>query len=347
MARILLMSESTMTESMDDRARQWDRERAALLDRPISGLGLTLQGTMLERLSERLDAELAVHGLAFRPPIYLSDEWGCPDGIARIGVPFYLADDRLRRIEEDLTGAVEDEMESMRYLRHEAGHAFNYAYRLYERDDRQATFGSFAVPYRDSYFPDPFSTSHVRYVLGWYAQKHPDEDFAETFAVWLTPNMDWRAAYEGWSALEKLEYIDRVMAEVGSSVPEIPDASEDDAHVGDLHHTLAEHYHPLGDALPMPHPGQFDADLLRILPDVSQNDAPPGGAAFLRAHQRHLVGRVAHWSGESTATVRSLVNRLADRADELRLAAPTDAAGALIAVTAFIMGVIMHWRIER
>ena len=183
---------------------------------------------------------LSDRGLVFRPPIYLSDEWGCPDGIARIGVPFYLADERLCRIEEELTGEVEDETESMRYLRHEAGHAFNYAYRLYDRADWHTTFGSFAEPYRDNYFPDPFSTSYVRHVLGWYAQKHPDEDFAETFAVWLTPHMDWRAAYEGWGALEKLEYVDRVMGEVGSSVPDIPDASEDDADVGDLHHTLAE-----------------------------------------------------------------------------------------------------------
>lgn len=346
MARILLMS-AAMTESTDDRAREWDRERAALLDRPISSLGLTLRGTMLERLSERLYAELSDRGLVFRPPIYLSDEWGCPDGIARIGVPFYLADERLRRIEEDLTGEVEDETESMRYLRHEAGHAFNYAYRLYDRPDWPTTFGSFAEPYRDNYFPDPFSTSYVRHVLGWYAQKHPDEDFAETFAVWLTPNINWRVAYQGWGALEKLQYVDRVMSEVGSTVPVIPDAGEDDADVGDLHHTLAEHYHPLGDALPMPHPGQFDDDLLRILPDVTSPDAPAGGAAFLRTHQRQLIGRVAHWSGESTATVRALVNRLADRAEELRLAAPSDTAGALIALTAFIMGVIMHWRIER
>jgi hypothetical protein len=97
----------------------------------------------------------------------------------------------------------------------------------------------------------------------------------------------------------------------------------------------------------MPHPAQFDADLLRILPEVSSRDVPAAGGAFLRAHLRQIVGRVAYWSGESTATVRAFVNRLADRADELRLAAPADTAGALIAVTAFIMGVIMHWRIER
>ena len=301
----------------------------------------------MERLSERLYAELADHGLVFCPPIYLSDEWGCPDGIARIGVPFYLADERLRRLEEELTGEVEDETESMRYLRHEAGHAFNYAYRLYDRPDWGTTFGSFAEPYRDNFFPDPFSTSHVRHVLGWYAQKHPDEDFAETFAVWMTPHLDWRAAYEGWGALEKLEYVERVMAEVGSSMPDIPGASEDDADVGDLHHTIAEHYHPLGDALPMPHPAQFDADLLRIFPEVALDDAIAGGGAFLRANLRQLVGRVAYWSGESTTTVRAFTNRLADRADALRLATPADPAGALIAVTAFIMGVIMHWRSER
>ena len=102
------------------------------------------------------------------------------------------------------------------------------AYRLYERADWHTTFGSFAEPYRDDYFPDPFSTSYVRHVLGWYAQKHPDEDFAETFAVWLTPQLDWRAAYEGWGALDKLQYVDRVMSEIGSTVPDTPEASEDD-----------------------------------------------------------------------------------------------------------------------
>jgi hypothetical protein len=121
LARKLLITRTTMTDSINDQAREWDRERAALLDRPISSLGLTLRGTMLERLY----AELAEHALVFRPPIYLSDEWGCRDGIARIGVPFYLADERLRRIEEEFTGEVEDETESMRYLRDEAGHAFN------------------------------------------------------------------------------------------------------------------------------------------------------------------------------------------------------------------------------
>jgi hypothetical protein len=333
-----------MAEPASDKEREWERERAALLSRPISSLGLSLKGTMLERLLDRLYGELAARGLAFRPPVYLSDEWGCPDGVARIGVPFYLADDRLRRIEQDLAGDVEDETESMRYMRHEAGHAFNYAYRFYERADWSEHFGSFAAPYRDRYSPDPFSTSHVRHVLGWYAQKHPDEDFAETFAVWLTPDLDWRAAYRGWPALAKLEYVDRVLAEVGAVVPDVPDASDMDDDVDTLHHTLSEHYDPLAGTLPMSDPSQFDADLHRILPEVAPAEAAAMGSTFLRAHQRQIVGRVALWSGESTATIRALANQLANRAAELRLAAPLDEADSLIAMTAFVMGVIMHWR---
>ena len=110
----------------------------------------------------------------------------------------------------------------MRYLRHEAGHAFNYAYRLYDRPDWRKMFGPYSRPYRDRYRADPFSRDFVRHILGWYAQKHPDEDFAETFAVWLTPHLDWRQLYEGWGATPKLEYVDKVMKEIAHQIPRCP-----------------------------------------------------------------------------------------------------------------------------
>ena len=148
----------------------------------------------------------ATRGIAFRPPVYLSDQWGCPDGTPLIGVPFYLADARLERIEAEHVGGVESDDEAMRYLRHEAGHAINYAFRLYERAGiRARCSATYARPYRERYRADPLSRAHVRHILGWYAQKHPDEDFAETFAVWLTPGLDWRTEYAGWPALAKLE----------------------------------------------------------------------------------------------------------------------------------------------
>jgi len=197
-----------------DRAPGWEEERNALLGRRISDLGLQIRGSRVERLVDELYKELAAKSISFRPPVYLTDQWGCPDGTPLIGVPFYLVDRQLEKLEEEMSGAVEDDIEAMRYLRHECGHAINYAFRLYDRDDWRTAFGSFSKPYRDRYRADPFSRAYVRHILAWYAQKHPDEDFAETFAVWLTPGMNWRSEYAGWPALEKLEYVDRVMSDV-------------------------------------------------------------------------------------------------------------------------------------
>ena len=203
----------------------WEGERRSLLDRRISELGLSVRGSLVEKYVDRLYAELEARGLRFRPPVYLSDEWGCPDGTPLIGVPFYLADQRLARIEEELAVEVESEVDVMRFLRHEAGHAFNYAYRLYDREDWRRIFGPYSRPYLDRFRANPFSREYVRHILGWYAQKHPDEDFAETFAVWLTPGRDWRAEYAGWPALAKLEYVDRVMRELGDETPEASPAA--------------------------------------------------------------------------------------------------------------------------
>src|SRR6185295_18630397 len=199
------------------------------------------------------------------------DQWGCPDGTPLIGVPFNLADARLSRIEEDYSSAVEGAEESMRYLRHEAGHAFNYAYRLYDRPDWRKMFGPYSRPYRERYRADPFSRAFVRHILGWYAQKHPDEDFAETFAVWLTPGIDWRRTYEGWPALEKLEYMDRLMREIADASLDVPAPVEDDLPVEAMRYTVADHY-AADESMPIEDPRQFDADLRRIF--IGAAEAP-------------------------------------------------------------------------
>ncbi len=204
--------------------QHWDAERAALLGRKISDLGLTIRGSRVERLVLQLYAELAARSIAFRPPVYLSDQWGCPDGTPLIGVPFYLVDARLERIEAEMSSSIEDDAEAMRYMRHECGHAINYAFKLYERDAWRDLFGPYFRPYRERYRADPFSREFVRHILGWYAQKHPDEDFAETFAVWLTPGEDWRRDYDGWPAMRKLEYVDALVREVGPMTSPAPDA---------------------------------------------------------------------------------------------------------------------------
>jgi hypothetical protein len=328
------------------RHEEWESERTQLLGRRISELGLAIRGTRVELLTQRLHDELAAHDVAFRPPVYLSDQWGCPDGSPIIGVPFYLADDRLERIEAEHAGAIESDDEAMRYLRHEAGHAVNYAFRLHERADFNTIFGDYARPYREHYAADPLSRAHVRHILGWYAQKHPDEDFAETFAVWMTPGLDWRTEYAGWSALDKLEWVDTVMREVATQVPDIPELTDDDLPVESMHWTVAEHYESdeelrVGDAR------QFDGDLRRIF--ARNADAPAGEAAhdFLARHEGELVARLSYWAGVGPAAVRSLIRALGQRASSLELRVAGLDAATLMELTAFGTAVLLHWRYTR
>ena len=323
----------------------WEGERRALLDRRISELGLSVRGTAVERIADRLYGELEQKGLHFRPPVYLSDQWGCPEGTPIIGVPFYLADPRLERIEEEMSTAVEGEEESMRYLRHEAGHAFNYAYRLYEQPEWRRLFGPYSRPYRERYHVDPFSRRFVRHILGWYAQKHPDEDFAETFAVWLTPGSEWRRDYAGWPALDKLEYVDRTMGEIGKKPPpKAPAPTADDLPVDAMNYTVAEHYREAEVPLPIASEVHFDGDLKNLFAMPAEAPAGEEAARFVERHRQEVVQRIAYWTGESTTTVRSFVDHLITRARVLGLRVRGLEASTLIELTAFGTAVIMNFR---
>jgi hypothetical protein len=327
-----------------DQSAAWDRERQALLGRRISDLGLSIRGSRIERLVQQLHQELEARGLAFRPPVYLSDEWGCPDATPLIGVPFYLADPRLERIEAEVVGGVEGDAEAMRYLRHEAGHAYNYAYRLYDRPDWRRTFGPYSRPYRDRYHVDPFSRHFVRHILGWYAQKHPDEDFAESFAIWLTPGLDWRREYAGWPALQKLEYVDRVMRELAEVIPEVPTPTDDDLPVEAMHYTIADHYREHAESLPLVDRSHFDGDLRTLFASADEAPSTELAQSFLLRHERELVSRVSYWTGESPTVVRALVELLAERAGALGLRVAGLEASTLIELTAFGTAVIMNYR---
>jgi hypothetical protein len=323
---------------------EWDEARRALLERRISDLGLSVDGTPVQPLVERLYAELESKGLRFLPPVFLTDEWGCPSDTPIIGIPFYLADPGLRRIEAEFAGDVESDIESMRFLRHEAGHAYNYAYRLYDRADWRQIFGPYSRPYRDRFRVDPFSRHHVRHILGWYAQKHPDEDFAETFAVWLTPGCDWRAEYAGWPALAKLQYVDRIGREIVHTVPDALLPSPDDLPVEHMHHTVADHYAMSEPSFPIDDPTHFDGDLRNIF--ATRDEAPDGESAadFLLRHHREIVTRIAYWTGESAQAVRAFVDLLRTRSAVLQLVVRGLDASTLIELTAFGTAVMMNVR---
>lgn len=300
----------------------WSAERERLLQRKINDLGLKIEGTHLERIVGDLYAELERAGIALRPKVYLSDEWSCPDGVPVIGIPFYLADERLCRIEDEMMDGVEAQTdeEILGYLRHEAGHAFNYAHKLYATEEWERLFGSFALPYLEDFTPRPFSRNYVRHIAGWYAQKHPDEDFSETFAVWLTPDSDWQNAYRGWGCYPKLLYVDRIVKELGRKPPVVTGEDYDFASE-ELVHSIAEHYRRTRPSL-LEVPAYFDDDLRVIFerPTTAQPTVHFQRAEdFLSAHRRSIVLEIAYFTGLYDVQVKSLINHLVDRCRALEL----------------------------
>jgi hypothetical protein len=293
-------------------------EETKLLQARIKDLKLQLAGTPLDRMIERLYSELEAKGISFRPQVYLSDQWGCPSGVPVIGVPFYLADPNLQRIEDRLGEGIESEREILMYLRHEGGHAFNYAYKLYDDPRWRQTFGDFSKPYREDYKPQPFSRRYVVHISGWYAQKHPDEDFAETFAVYLTPGFDWRRHYKGWSALKKLEFVDELVQRLGRTKP-VVELAEKDLSVEEMEETVLDHYRQrdLEERVDLELRDQFDQVLWQIF-------EPPGTCSsaaqqLMRADRQTLIQAVSTFAGVTRPVVRAVVDHLIERAGVLNL----------------------------
>jgi hypothetical protein len=317
-------------------------ELQEILNKPIKDLGLKIEGSPLERFVQQLHRELEGKKLMkFRPAVYLTDEWGCPSGEPVIGIPFYLAHTQLAQLEKE-TNDLEDAREIMMYLRHEAGHAFNYAYKLHRTPEWRQLFGPFRRPYHDSYRPILFSRDHVRHLPGWYAQKHPDEDFAETFAVWLTPRSAWRKRYRGWGALAKLRYVDRIARQLANTDPSRRTA-ETDITVDEMEMTVAEFYHrdgqemQLGD-LPL------DTDLRDIFDASKRGKRAKAAREFLQSHRKTVVDKVAYWTGAQRPLVKELVESIEKRLGELNLYADSQReAEHLVQITVYATALAMNY----
>jgi hypothetical protein len=315
----------------------WHEEREQLLQSRINELNLRVEGSDLEPLVRQLYRDLDQVGLQFKPPIYLSDEWGSPEGEPIIAVPFYLANPKLARIESELSDNLETQEESMMYLRHEAGHSFNYAYVLYESEEWHRIFGPYSRPYMEAYKPNPFSRDYVRHIPGWYAQKHPDEDFGETFAVWLMPHSNWREEYAGTGALRKLEYVDRVMREIGSTQPKVRPSTRD-MPVEEMAYTLADYYQSRAEPR-IPIPRWFDGDLKQLFEEVGESAAP-----LLRLHRHEIINEITYWTGVQHAVVASLVDHLIDRVEHLRLCvSPGEPRRFLVSFTAMVTTLALNY----
>lgn len=300
----------------------WETTRFELLNTRICDLGLQIKGSLVEPAIERLYRELNAKKLEFFPKFYLTDGWGCPDEVPVVGIPFYLTDWRLARLEEEQTGELEDDAMTMMLLRHEAGHAINYAFRLWEYDGWTETFGSFTKPYRDSYRPNQMSKKFVRHISHHrygrtYAQKHPDEDFAETFAVWLTPRSAWRRKYRYWPALDKLKYVDRLMKQLRGRRPVVTDGGLIQP-IEELTITLAEHYGQRAERYRADAQGYVDDKLQQVFPKVNSRKVVMA-EELLRKNEIQLCERAQQWSMLDAADIKAIFNKLRDRAGELGL----------------------------
>ena len=207
------------------------------------------------------------------------NEWFSPDDTPGIAIPFYLAHPRLMRLERKMIIDVEGGTvpECMRILRHEAGHVVQHAYQLHRRRRWQRAVRPLVDPLSAiTTGPIRRSRHYVQHLRLWYAQSHPDEDFAETFAVWLTPRSNWRRRYAGWPALKKLEYVDELMGEIAGKRPLLTRRLEVEP-LSRLTQTLGEHYEKKRAHYAVGHPATYDRDLLRHLLRRSEASAVAGG----------------------------------------------------------------------
>jgi hypothetical protein len=298
-------------------ARLSDEE---LLNLRFCDLGLKIEGTELESRIQQLYAELDERGLRFHPPCWLSSEWFSPQGVPGIAIAFYLAHPRLKKLEDRMMKEVEGGTKTwcMRLLRHEAGHAYEAAYRLGRKKRWRKVFGRASKPYPEYYSPKPFSRRFVLHLDWWYAQSHPVEDFAETFAVWLRPGSNWRKHYKGWPALKKLKYVDELRAELAGKPPVVKSSAAVEP-VHRLRQTLRAFYERKQERYGTDYPDFYDRDLRRLFPPSPDHAQYPPASTFLRRIGPELRRRVASWTGEYAYTINLVLKEMMQRARDLDL----------------------------
>lgn len=329
----------------------WETERYALLNTRICDLELNLEQTLLYRCINKLYAELEGKKLSFKPPYYFTcagDEWGCPDKVPIIGIPFHLADNRLIRIEKEMGYTTYDKRDLMVLLRHEAGHAINYAYELYEEEEWREVFGDFYATYPANFrFKfNPFSRSYVKSQgePKYYAQAHPDEDFAETFAVWLTPRSNWRIVYRRWPSIRKLEYVDKVMRRLRNEKPRVTTGPLDSPYHSKTY-TLIEYYGETLDNFKENALGVYDEELCRIFALASNGHKRTVLAKdLIRRNRRFLVETISRCTGAREKVVAPVIGRFFQRCRDLGLLlSPDEEACSLAALATLGTTVVMNY----
>lgn len=328
----------TRAQKIPDLDKLSDEE---ILKMRVRDLGVQIEGSELEPLVKRLYAELDARAITCHPPCYLADEWLCPEKMPIIGIPFCLAHPRLKHLEQKMMYEVEGGTEAncMKLLRHECGHALNYAYDFYKKTRWRELFGLFSEKYSVSYSYLPYSKRYVLHLEDNYAQSHPDEDFAETFAVWLAPDSDWEKKYGDWPVIKKLRYVDGLMKRVGPLPPVNTVQERPPWSAARMISTLASHYERKRRALGSEFQGFYDDSLMTLFASRSGGSSAQQASYLLRHHRRELVESVARWTGHRKFDIRELINTLIMRCDALDLYARPSQTDNIIGLTALLTAI--------
>lgn len=298
----------------------WSNER--LMQLRLRELEVSVEGTWLADCVAELYGELDARRIRLHPHVWISDEWFSPANVPGFAIPFYLTHPRLMKLERHQLLEVEGgtHAECMQIMRHECGHAIQHAFQLHRRREWQRLFGRSSTPYPESYRPNPASKKYVQHLRRWYAQSHPDEDFAETFAVWLRPRSDWKRRYADWPALRKLQYVDTLMQELADMVPAVRSRSYVDP-LRTMSRTLFEHYTYRRALYSEEYPNTYDDDLSRLFSNAPRHRMRESAASFLRRHRSDIRRVVSRWTGEYQFTLDVVLGDMIGRCRELRLRA--------------------------
>jgi hypothetical protein len=273
-----------------------DTRKTELLSTRVCDLGLRTRGSLVGRCIDRAVEETRSFGIAFAPYFYLSDAYGCVQGTVNIGLGFWDADPLLREIYADKVRRRRDEMDIVLLIKHEIGHAFCYGHKLFQLPEFRNVFGirgNFFATYPDDnrYRYDPYSIDHVNPDGDHYAQKHPDDDFAETFATFLDRSGAWKDRYRGrLGALRKIAYVGRLVRTFGAQEPSIaPGDGLIDAPVEEIRRTVAQFFRVGRQRYLKRAQGFLDDDLAAIFRKPDRLLRPMTEAVTLLRRQRKFV----------------------------------------------------------
>lgn len=343
------------------------------LNLKICELPLKIEDTWLQVCVEELYRELDGNGIGFKPLCYLADEWLAPDQEPLVGIPFFLAHPALMKLEKKMMLDVEGGTKNwcMKLLRHEAGHAINYAYKLHRRRNWQKIFGQFSKEYADTYRFRPYSKNFVRHLEDYYAQYHPDEDFAETFAVWLLPHFDWENKYKGWKALVKLQYVDKVMKEINGKAPLVKKGKKY-WQISSLKITLKNYYKRKKSFYAEDFPDFHDRNLEKIFTSLNNKHLTeftpletrhlpkgklsltgftkkgeevnlPSAADLIKKHRKNILNSISAWTGEKKYIIDDLLETIIGRCRDLRLLVSDPPESAVLKISIYITSLIMNY----